>query len=103
VGRDEMLNDTILAWVIGVFGSICGIYFGYVGYKRTERKDNLREGKESATLFSDIGYIKSGIDDLKRKQEKSDERHIEIITRLTSVEASTKQAHKRIDEIIEKE
>lgn len=98
-----MLNDTILAWVIGAFGSICGIYFGYSGYKRTERKDNQQEGKESATLFSDIGYIKSGIDDLKRKQEKSDERHIEIITRLTSVEESTKQAHKRIDGIIEKE
>jgi hypothetical protein len=98
-----MLNETIIVAVIGVIGTICGIYFGYSGYKRTERKDNQQAGKESATLFSDIGYIKSGIDDLKRKQEKSDERHIEIITRLTSVEASTKQAHKRIDEIIEKE
>lgn len=98
-----MLNETIIVAVIGVIGTVCGIYFGYSGYKRTERKDNQQEGKESATLFSDIGYIKSGIDDLKRKQEKSDERHIEIITRLTSVEASTKQAHKRIDEIIEKE
>jgi hypothetical protein len=97
------MNETIFVAVLGVIGTLCGIYFGYSGYKRTERKDNQQEGKESATLFSDIGYIKSGIDDLKRKQEKSDERHIEIITRLTSVEESTKQAHKRIDGIIEKE
>lgn len=97
------MNETIFVAIIGVIGTLCGIYFGYSSYKRTERKDNQQEGKESATLFSDIGYIKSGIDDLKRKQEKSDERHIEIITRLTSVEASAKQAHKRIDELIEKE
>ncbi len=37
-------------------------------------------------MASDIGYIKAGIDDLKRKQEKSEERHIEVITRLTAVE-----------------
>lgn len=97
------MNETIFVAVLGVIGTLCGIYFGYSGHKRTERKDNQQKGEESGTLFSDIGYIKSGIDDLKRKQEKSDERHIEIITRLTSVEASTKQAHKRIDEIIEKE
>ena len=96
------MNKTIFVAVLGVIGTLCGIYFGYSGYKRTERKDNQQEGKESATLFSDIGYIKSGIDDLKRKQEKYDERHIEIIARLTSVEASAKEANKRVDELVEK-
>lgn len=97
------MDNTMLVAVIGLISTLCGIWFGYSGYKRSERKDNQQEGKESAILLSDIGYIKSGIDDLKRKQEKSDERHIEIITRLTSVEASSKQAHKRIDEILDKE
>jgi transposase len=44
-------------------------------------------------------YIKSGIDDIKKKQEKQDEQHIEIVSRLCSVEASAKQAHKRIDSL----
>ncbi len=79
------------------------MYFGYKNFKRIEHKDSVQDGKESATILTELGYIKSGIDDLKRKQEKADERHIDIITRLTSVEASVKQAHKRIDEFVEKE
>ena len=33
------------------------------------------------------------------KQEKQDEQHIEVISRLTAVESSAKQAHKRIDAV----
>lgn len=98
-----MVNETMLVAGLGVLGTISGIYFGYANYRRAESNENEQEGKQSGTLFSDIGYIKSGIDDLKRKQEKSEERHIEIITRLTSVEESTKQAHRRLDEMVEKE
>ncbi|NLK40370.1 MAG: hypothetical protein GX303_09070 [Clostridiales bacterium] len=39
------------------------------------------------------------MDDIKRKQEKQEQQHIEVISRLTAVEASAKQAHKRIDTI----
>lgn len=95
------MGDATFVGVLGVIGTVCGILFGYETHRRAAVKAGQEQGKESATLFSDIGYIKSGIDDLKRKQEKSDERHIEIVTRLTSVEVSTKQAHKRIDELLE--
>ena len=45
------------------------------------------------------GYIKSGVDDIKRKQEKEDERHVQVVSRLTAVEASAKQAHHRLDSL----
>jgi len=54
-------------------------------------------------MLSDIGYIKGGIDDIKHKQEKSDDRHIELCERVTAVESSASQAHKRIDRIENKE
>lgn len=46
-----------------------------------------------------FGYIKSGVDDIKCKQEKEDERHVQVVSRLTAVEASAKQAHHRLDSL----
>jgi hypothetical protein len=89
----------ILSTVLGALGTICAIVFGYSAYKRNNRTDNKDEGKESGTILTEIGYIKAGVDDIKRKQEKQDERHVEIISRVTAVEQSAKQAHHRIDRI----
>ena len=50
-------------------------------------------------MASDIGYIKAGVDDLKRetRETRSDVR--ELQERVTRCEESTKQAHKRINKI----
>lgn len=82
------MTNTVL---IGIIGTMCGIYFGWAAYKRAESAACKGEGKESGAMASDIGYIKAGIDDLKRKQEKAEERHIEVITRLTAVEAKVEK------------
>jgi len=94
-----MTDIAILSTVLGVLGSICAIAFGYATFKRNRKADDESEGKESGTMLTEIGYIKAGIDDIKRKQEKQDERHVEIITRVTAVEQSAKQAHRRIDRL----
>jgi membrane protein implicated in regulation of membrane protease activity len=49
--------------------------------------------------MSDIGYIKAGVDDMKREQKESNERHYALVERVTKVEESTKSAHHRIDEL----
>ena len=85
--------------LIGVIGTVCGVIFGYIGYQRGLKKDSTDTGKNDGVLLSDVGYIKSGIDDLKRKQELTDERHYALAERVTKVEESAKQAHHRIDEI----
>ena len=94
-----MTDVAILTTVIGAVGGLCAIAFGYATYKRNRKADDSKDGKETGTLFTEIGYIKSGIDDIKRKQEKQDERYTQMVERLSAVEASTKQAHKRIDRI----
>lgn len=85
--------------VIGIVGTLCGIIFGYVAFHRSRKKDEQDDGERSGTLLTEIGYIKSGVDDIKRKQEKQDAQHLEIVTRMTAVEASAKQAHKRLDRL----
>ena len=94
-----MNEIALLATALGIMGTICAIVFGYATFKRNKKIDDSTEGKESGTILTEIGYIKSGVDDIKRKQEKQDEHHIEVISRITAVEQSAKQAHHRIDRL----
>ncbi len=89
----------IFTTVLGVVGTLCAVVFGYIAFKRNNKTDNTAEGKKDGVLLTEIGYIKSGVDDIKRKQEKEDERHVQVVSRLTAVEASAKQAHRRIDNL----
>lgn len=92
------MNDIdMIATVLGVFGTVCAIIFGFLAFKRNDKTDNTTEGKKDGIMLTEIGYIKSGVDDIKRKQEKQDEQHIEVVSRLTAVEESAKQSHHRID------
>lgn len=88
-----------LVTAVGLAGTVCGIVFGYVGYRRGLKKDSTEAGKTSGVMLSDIGYIKAGVDDLKREQKDTNKNVGELAQRVTRVEESTKQAHKRIDEI----
>lgn len=94
-----MTDITIMATVLGVLGTVCAIAFGYAAFNRSRKKDDDHEGRESGAILTEIGYIKSGIDDIKRKQDKQEQQHIEVISRLTAVEASAKQAHKRLNRL----
>ena len=88
-----------LATIISIAAGVCGIIFGLAIFFRNERSDDAQDGKKDGVVLTELGYIKSGVDDIKRKQEKQEQQHIEVISRLTAVEASAKQAHKRIDTI----
>ena len=77
-----MSGVNIFLTILSACGTICAIIFGYIAYKRNGRSDN-----------------KSGVDDIKRKQEKQDDQIGKVVERLSSVESSAKQAHHRIDTI----
>ena len=83
--------------VISVIAAICGVVYGAINYSRNKKKDNAEDGKESGVILTELGYIKSGVDDLKRKQDKQDEQMLNLLRQLTAVEESSKQAHKRLD------
>lgn len=94
-----MSDIAILSTILGILGTVAAIAFGYSAWKRNHKVDDTSTGENKGTMLTEIGYIKSGIDDIKRKQDKQDERNIEVITRMTAVEASAKQAHKRLDRL----
>ena len=96
-----MKVDLVVA--IGVFCSIGSFLIAYFIFGRSKKQDDKESGASVATITSDIGYVKSGIDGINIKLEKQDDRHIQIIQRVCNVETSVKSAHKRIDSIEEKE
>jgi len=84
---------------VAIVGGIAGVVFGIVTLFRNKKQDDTQQGRESGTVLSDLGYIKAGVDEIKSEQKEQRKTNIEFITRLTAVEESTKQAHKRIDEL----
>lgn len=92
-----------LTAIIGVICTLVGALVGYLGFLRTSKKDSKDEGRETGTVLTELGYIRGGIDDLKAEQREQRKTNTEMITRLTAVESSAKQAHKRIDRIEGKE
>lgn len=92
----------IIFGAVALCGTVCSIICGVVAFRRGQKNDDTQHGHTSGVMLADIGYIKAGVDDIKRKQEKQEEQHIETVGRLTAVEESSKQAHKRIDRIEER-
>ena len=94
-------------WQISIFCTLLSIFisllFSVLTYKRNIKKDSENMGAGRGVLQSDIGYIKAGIDDLKRENREVHLKLDSIFERVTRVEESCKQAHKRIDEIKETE
>ncbi len=89
----------VVVTLIGVIGTLSAITFAVASYLRGRKKDDAGDGKQDGVVLTEIGYIKSGIDDIKAEQREQRKTNTEVMTRLAAVEASTKQAHKRIDRI----
>lgn len=97
-GAEDMTIETIIGIIVGIAGAV----FGCVTFFRNKKSDAAAGGKKDGIVLTELGYIKSGVDDIKRKQEKHDEQYVVVVSRLTAVEESTKQAHKRLDRLEDK-
>lgn len=89
----------LLDAVIGIACAILGGVLSYAAFFRNSKKDSEADGKQSGAVLTELGYIKSGIDDLKSENREQRKTNTEFISRLTAVESSAKQAHKRIDRL----
>jgi len=87
------------AAIVGLCCTLLGAVLGWLGYRTSARKESRDEGKQDGTILTELGYIKGGIDDLKAENREQRKTNTELISRLTAVEASAKQAHKRLDSI----
>ena len=84
---------------VGALCAILAMIVAYAGYRLSSRKESKTEGQELGTVLSELGYIKSNTDEIKQEQKEQRKTNTEFYTRLASVEASAKQAHKRLDRL----
>lgn len=84
---------------LSIVCTLCSLVLAYFAFVRNRRKDDNDDGKEVGSIMAELGYIKSGIDDVKAEQREQRKINTELVSRLTAVEESAKQAHKRMDRI----
>lgn len=84
---------------VALLCTLVGAAIGIATFSRNKAKDDQAEGRQSGQMLTELGYIKSGIDDIKTEQREQRHINTETATKLAAVEASARQAHKRIDRI----
>ncbi len=88
-----------LGAAFGIIGVILSAVFAYLAFSRNKKKDDAGAGQKLGTIQSDLGYVKAGIDDIKAEQREQRNINVSLSERVTAVEESTKQAHKRLDHL----
>lgn len=81
-----MQFDLIVS-LVGLLTSISSIAIAFLAFRRNEKLDVKKEGKNEAIIISEIGYIKACIDRVEKRMSLVDERYHDLLERLTKVEA----------------
>lgn len=81
------IDTSILIAVCGLAISTATFFVGRMTAAKTS-------GQEYGVMLTEIGYIKSGVDDMKKKMEQSDKRYIDLAERVTALEEVVKIYHK---------
>jgi peptidoglycan hydrolase CwlO-like protein len=93
----------VLVGVMSIIAAISGICLGWSARGREKKKEIKAETKAeteaTTSLKLDVEYIKRGVDDIRIDVRAQGQKVDELSERVTRVEESAKQAHKRIDEI----
>ena len=89
----------VVTALIGVAGTLFGISLGWSARSKEVKKEVKKEAEIDTALRTDMEYLKRGVDDIRIEQRSQGQRMDAVVERLTRVEESSKQAHKRIDRI----
>lgn len=92
-----------VAGIIGIIAAVSGMALGWVARTREQKREARNDGCEDGALKTDVEYIKRGVDDIRVDMRVQGQKLDGLAERVTRVEESAKQAHKRIDHMELKE
>lgn len=90
-----------VAFILGLIGTIYGIYSNVKSNKNSDKKENTSEGRLEGQILSDLGYIKGQIDEVKNKQDKMDDRFINVAEKLAALTAFRQEANDHLHKLDE--
>lgn len=105
-GRGEshmQINWGTFATLIGMIGVVSGVMLGWMGRSRSSKQDTVQQASSGAALRADVDYIKRGVDDTRIEIKAQGQLYNMLSERVTRLEESSKQAHKRLDRLDRKE
>ena len=88
-----------LTVLISLACAVLGAGISYLVFMRNSKKDAMNEGKNDGVVLTELGYIKSSVDDIKAEQRKTSESHTALVIEMTAVKRDLKTAFTRIDEL----
>lgn len=95
-----------LGILIGLVGTIAGVFFGYKGHQRSvknELKNEVKEDtKDHTELKTNLEYIRRGVDDIRIDLKAQESKVSDLAGAVIRVEEIAKSAHKRIDSLEER-
>ena len=89
----------IFLTVLSGVASVCAIVFGYKAYRRGQKADDTSEASKLTEIETTLTFIKNSVTRIETAQTSQSNTIAGISERLTRVEESAKQAHKRIDHL----
>ncbi|PFM62552.1 hypothetical protein COJ48_18845 [Bacillus cereus] len=84
---------------IGVLIAVLSLAISYFAYSLNRTKSIKSDGQQSAEMKAELGYIRKGVDDIRIDLKASEKQMIALGERVTRVEESSKQVHKRLDNL----
>ena len=75
------MTEIVALGFSALFG-IGGLIFGIITAVRNKKTDDAKEGKEGGIVLTELGYIKSGIDDIKHKQEEQEKQNLDFVNNI---------------------
>ena len=88
--------------VVSLCIAACALLFSALSYRRNNNNDAADVVTQRATITADIRYIRASIDEIKLENLAIRTDLDEVKSKLVEVEASTKSAHKRLDDFMAK-
>lgn len=92
------MSLNIIVTIVGLIASSSSIIFALFTFKRAEKEEHKKNGKNEGLILSDIGYIKACVDRVEKNLGLVDERYRDVIERLATVEGRVISIEKRINQ-----
>ncbi|AZQ47648.1 MULTISPECIES: hypothetical protein [Bacillus] len=84
---------------IGLLIAAVSLVVGCLSYALNRSREIKSEGRQGAETNAKLEYISKGVDDIRIDIKANEKQMIVLGERITRVEESSKQVHKRLDNV----
>lgn len=78
---------------------VLSLVIAYQSFQLNKTRETKKDSKQEAKLQAQLDYISKGVDDIRIDLKANEKQMAQLSERVTRVEESSKQAHRRIDKL----